>query len=87
MMPGDGHLIDTVAPETNGFLRGTLRALVRERRQYGVGDEVPFRLLRGADGSLILYDPAIGRRLDLRAFGPTNAGAFASLLNTGSNQR
>jgi putative photosynthetic complex assembly protein len=83
----DGRLIETVAPGTNGFLRGTLRALVRERHQSGIGAEQPFRLIERVDGSLILYDPATERRIDLRAFGPTNAGAFAGLLASGSKDQ
>jgi len=83
----DGPLIDVMGPGTNGFLRGTLRALVRERRLKGVTDRAPFRLVQGADGSLILHDPSTDRRLDLRAFGPTNARAFAGLLPSGSNER
>jgi len=84
---GDGRLIETMAPGSNGFMRGTLRALVRERRLHGVTDRAPFRVVQGADGSLILHDPSTDRRLDLRAFGPTNARAFASLLPSGSDER
>lgn len=75
-----GALLARVAPGEQGFLRGTLRALVRERRQQGLGAEQPFRLLRLADGRLALRDPATGRQLDLSAFGPTNAALFARLL-------
>lgn len=83
----DGQLLAEVASGEGGFLRGTLRALVRERRQHGVGDEVPFRLTQAADGTLSLADPATGRRIHLNAFGPTNAGVFASLIATGSTQK
>lgn len=75
-----GALLETVAPGTQGFLRGALRALVRERRQHGLGDEQPFRLLAHPGGRLTLEDPATGRRMDLSAFGPTNAALFARLL-------
>ncbi len=81
----NGRLIETMEPGTNGFVRGTLRALVRERRLKNVAAETPFRLLVGEDGSFVLHDPATDRRLDLRAFGPANAGAFASLMSNGSN--
>ncbi len=76
-----------VEPGTNGFLRGTLRALARERRLNGIGDEMPFRLVRRADGSLTLDDPATGRSINLNAFGPSNYGVFASLLTSGSKQQ
>jgi putative photosynthetic complex assembly protein len=84
-VPGS-RLVAEVQPGTNGFLRGILRALVRERRQRGIGDDVPFRLIRAADGTLLLTDLATGRRIPLGAFGPTNAGVFASLLVSGSKQ-
>ena len=76
----DNRLVDTVAPGTNGFIRGTLRGLARERKREGVGAEIPFRLIGWNDGRLTLEDPATGRRVDLEAFGPTNAGAFAHIL-------
>jgi putative photosynthetic complex assembly protein len=84
-VPG-AKLVAEVQPGTNGFLRGILRALVRERRQRNLGDDVPFRLIESADGSLVLDDLATGRRIPLGAFGPTNSGAFASLLVSGSKQ-
>ena len=47
---------------SNGFLRGTLRGLARERKREGIGPERPFRLIGRADGSLTLEDPSTGRR-------------------------
>ena len=83
----DDKALKIVEPGTNGFLRGTLRALVRERRLNGIGDQAPFRLVRRADGSLTLDDPATGRSINLNAFGPSNYGVFASLLTSGSKQQ
>jgi putative photosynthetic complex assembly protein len=82
----ENRLVAEVAPGTNGFLRGTLRALVRERRQRGIGNDVPFRLIKAADGSLMLGDPATGRRIVLGAFGPDNSVVFANLLTAGGKQ-
>lgn len=75
-----GALVARVEPGTNGFLRATLRGLARDRRKSGFGAEQPFRLSRLADGEVLLEDPATGRRVYLRAFGSTNAAAFAALL-------
>ena len=74
------QLVDTLKPSTNGFVRGVLRGLVRERRADHVGPTPPFRLTRWADGRLSLDDPSTGRHVDLEVFGPTNAGAFADIL-------
>ncbi len=75
-----GHPVSLLAPGTNGFMRATLRGLVRDRKRRGLGPEVPFRLTAHADGRLTLDDPATGRMVALEAFGADNAGAFAKLL-------
>lgn len=71
---------------TNGFLRGVLRALVRERRIHEATAKPPFQLTRWNDGRVTLEDPATGERIDLHAFGQTNLEAFTRLLdrNTGT---
>jgi putative photosynthetic complex assembly protein len=79
--------VDSVAPGTNGFVRGTLRGLARERKREGIGPEAPFQLIGRADGRLTLVDPATGRRVDLESFGPTNAAAFSQMLVAGSAAR
>lgn len=75
-----GALIAELAPGTNGFVRGVLRSLARERRANGLGDGARFELARHADGRLTLVDPATGRVIELNSFGPSNEGAFAELL-------
>jgi putative photosynthetic complex assembly protein len=76
----DDQLTYTIEPGTNGFVRGVLRGLVRERRADHIGPTPPFRLTRWADGRLSLDDPSTGRHVDLEVFGPTNAGDFAAIL-------
>jgi putative photosynthetic complex assembly protein len=70
-----------------GFVRGALRALARERKARGLGPEQPFQLMLRTDGGLTLYDPATTQRVDLEAFGPTNADNFARLLKDPPAQR
>jgi putative photosynthetic complex assembly protein len=77
---GSGRVVATVAPGSGGFLRGTMRGLVRERKRQGLGDDLPFRLAGHADGRLLLEDPATGRLIDIGSFGPTNGAVFAQLL-------
>ena len=74
------QLVDTVAPGTNGFLRGTMRGMARERMRQGVSPALPFRMVGRADGKLTLEDPGTGRRVDLGSFGPTNAAVFAHIM-------
>lgn len=62
-----------------GFLRGSLRALTRERQRRGLGPQAPFELTGHVDGRLTLRDTATGQRIALESFGPTNSAVFAQL--------
>ena len=77
---GTGNRIDTIAPGQDNFMRGMVRALVRERRKAGIGKDIPFRLTAQRDGHLLFADPATGESLDLGSFGTENIGDFARLL-------
>jgi putative photosynthetic complex assembly protein len=79
-----GKTVAILAPGTNGFVRGVLRGLARERRQHDIGVQPPFKLTRWGSGGLSLEDPTTGRRIELEAFGQTNVDACARLLARGS---
>jgi putative photosynthetic complex assembly protein len=74
-----GARIDSAHGE-QGFLRGTLRGLMRERKRMDRALDAPLVLTARADGRLTLADPSTGARIDLESFGPTNAGVFARWL-------
>jgi putative photosynthetic complex assembly protein len=74
-----GALVSVLQGE-QGFVRGALRALTRERRARDLGPQQPFRLTAYVDGRLTLFDPATQARVDLESFGPSNAAAFARFL-------
>jgi len=76
---GDSEPFEVVVGQA-GFLRGTLRALARERRLDKLGADAPFRLSAWPDGRLTLDDTANGRRIELEAFGSDNAAVYARLL-------
>lgn len=80
----DAELVAVLAPGSNGFVRGVLRGMARERRSRDASEAIPFRLARLADGRLTLQDLATGRVIELKAFGPDNEAAFAALLADGS---
>ena len=63
-----------------GFVRGTLRALVRDRRLQGLGADQPFELIAHDAGRLSLRDPATGSTIALESFGSKNTGVFARLM-------
>jgi putative photosynthetic complex assembly protein len=84
---GGDALVYIVKPGTNGFVRGVLRGLVRERRADHIGPTPPFRLTRWSDGRLSLDDPSTGRHVDLEVFGPANAGAFAEIFIASSDRK
>ena len=67
-------------PGTNGFIRGVMRGMARDRRSRGIGQAPAFRLAQWPDGRLSLEDLATGRNIELGAFGATNRAAFAQLL-------
>jgi len=71
----------------NGFFRGSLRGLARERKRNGFGSEQPFQLIGHADGRLTLLDPMTGTRVDLGSFGPTNAAVFVRFLDDAPIER
>ena len=74
-----GKLLTTITGE-QGFFRGAVRALARDRIARKIGAEEPFKLISRADGRLTLFDPVSGQRVDLESFGPTNAAVFAQFL-------
>jgi len=78
---GDGQVLQQIEPGAQPFVRGALRALVRERRAQGLGPQAPFELRAHADGRLTLQDTATGRRLDIDAFGPAQSAPFARWLD------
>jgi putative photosynthetic complex assembly protein len=70
-----------IEPGADPFVRGALRALVRERRSLGIGSDIPFQLVARTSGRLTLVDPSTQRRLDIESFGPAQSTAFARLLD------
>jgi putative photosynthetic complex assembly protein len=70
----------TVLYGVQGFVRGALRALARERFSRGIGSAQPFDLIARVDGRVTLMDPSTGQRVDLESFGPTNTAEFARFL-------
>lgn len=72
--------ISIAAPETNGFLRATMRGLAQQRLRQDADRDVPFRLTEWADGRLTLEDPTTYRTVEMEAFGITNERVFAALL-------
>lgn len=66
----------------SGFIRGTMRGIMRERMLHEVDRNGPVTITQWADGALTLTDPSTGRVLELGSFGHTNRAAYAVLLNT-----
>jgi putative photosynthetic complex assembly protein len=77
-----GREILALAPGEEGFVRGAMRGLVRERKRESIGPDAAFRLSVWPDGRVTLEDTATRQILELQAFGRTNAEAFVRLLST-----
>ena len=76
-----GKELERIAPGGGGFIRVTMRSFANERKSRGMGSDVPFTLLRMTDGDLLLQDRLTGRTMLLNAFGPSNEGVFAQLMD------
>jgi putative photosynthetic complex assembly protein len=76
----NGAAVTRLDPGTNGFIRGTLRALSHDGHASHAAPMHPFILTNHADGRLTLDDPTTGNQLDLEAFGSLNRVTFAALL-------
>jgi len=72
--------ISVAAPQTNGFLRATMRTLASTRKNWDKDRDIPFRLTQWADGRLTLEDPTTHRIVEMEAFGIDNQKVFAALL-------
>lgn len=81
----NGREIERLTPGTSGFVRVVMRGLAFERGRLGIGDEIPFRLMKLEDGMSVVSDPATGRVVTLKAFGHGNAEAFERLFEKGKS--
>jgi putative photosynthetic complex assembly protein len=66
----------------DAFIRAVLRGFVRDRNVRKLSPKTPFRLYRLVDTRLVIEDLATNKRVNLRAFGPTQQAAFERLLPT-----
>lgn len=76
-----GALVEMLPPEGDGFIRGVLRTLARERRMHSVDPNGPYRLSLRENGRYTLEDPTTDFLVDLRAFGPTNEAAVGRFMS------
>jgi len=83
----DGRLMRRLAPGQDGFVWGAINGLSRGRRQAGLAEDAPYRLVRRSDGLLVLSDPTTGQMIVLRGFGRDNTAVFAALLADGLKRK
>lgn len=83
----DGTVLEVVDRNSNGFIRGALRGLSRERDLRGIGSGEPFRVRLWEDGTLVLDDPSTGQVVALNGFGQDNARAFGKYLMTKTGEK
>ncbi len=75
-----GVLLETLSAGDDGFIRGLLRTLERERRKHAVALDAPYRVTYRADGHFTLEDQSTDFLINLRAFGATNEHALGRFL-------
>lgn len=76
-----GVLLEVIPPDEDGFIRGLLRTLERERGKHGVDLDGPYRVSYRADGHFTLEDGSTEFLVSLRAFGATNEAAIGRFLS------
>lgn len=77
----DGEILGVFPSGDDGFVRGLLRGLNRDRKLEDVDRDLPFELTLWSGGRLSLTDPSTGRSVELNAFGRTNVEPFAQLFS------
>ncbi len=77
---GNNGTLAELKSYADDFVLGVMRGMVRERRAQDAPLDAPYLLSLREGGLLLFEDPLTSRRIDLRAFGPTNTAAFARLL-------
>ncbi|MEM1132869.1 MAG: photosynthetic complex assembly protein PuhC [Pseudomonadota bacterium] len=63
-----------------GFMRASLRRLIKARRAAGFGAETPFTLVLWENGAMSLDDPTTGKKVEIHGFGPDHTNMFASMI-------
>jgi putative photosynthetic complex assembly protein len=76
-----GREYDHLAAGENGFLRTMIRVIRRDILRTDATISMPFRIEAWQNNRVTLTDSATERRVDLRAFGPTNAEVFIRWLS------
>jgi putative photosynthetic complex assembly protein len=76
----NAHLVYVAEPGADGFIRGVMRGMARDRRARGIDQAPAFRLAEWPDGRLTLEDLGTGKEIELSAFGADNRAAFHQLL-------
>jgi putative photosynthetic complex assembly protein len=84
--PGGEAALATLAPGSDGFLRGVIRVLGFERNRAGIEGNPPVELIRWDDGRTSLHDPATGWRMEFQGFGKENLATVARLMSDVSDR-
>ena len=77
-----GAKVALLEPGGDGFVRGVLRGLTRDRALTRMEETNVYLLTAWDDGRLSIEDPATGQRFDLNSFGVDNLEAFARFLKS-----
>lgn len=76
-----GREMDRIGEGQNGFLTTMLRVIRRDIERTPEVISMPFRIEAWQDNRITLTDSATERKIDLLAFGPTNAEIFVRWLS------
>ncbi len=75
-----GAIVRVIGFGEGGFLRATMRRLVKSRRAKGIGAAPPFKLVLWENGAMSLDDPATGKSAEVFGFGANQNRIFSEML-------
>lgn len=82
-----GAKVALLEPGGDGFVRGVLRGLTRDRALTRMEETNIYLLTAWDDGRLSIEDPVTKQRFDLNSFGIDNLQAFARFLKSREEQQ
>jgi putative photosynthetic complex assembly protein len=83
----DGTVLVVLPSDGGGFMRGVARSLLRQRQLSNTDKILPFSLAQREDRRLFIRDMALGSKMELDGFGPSNTLSIARILEAGLTEQ
>jgi putative photosynthetic complex assembly protein len=77
-------VLRTIQSNEAGFIHYTLTGMAFSRKNHDLDAVADVRIVRYADGRLMVHEIPTGVLIDVLGYGPTNVQSFAALLDGGA---